>query len=223
MRGRKSLGCFPFLVISILIMGALTIYPIVTHPPVDYIKLFLTIVTLAIFLVVWSPWLKDMRNWHPTIVLVPFVAMMLVAIYPLITQHSVNYVLLLLTIATYTSLAVPSSPWYSSMVRRNPLIIVIVAGLTIFVSCLQFVLYPHPDYFGIFWLAIGAIVFAFVIGSLARRRQQIATTNTTHEEPTVSHRNAEIVDEEPTSERTILGIHIKFYRHGRFGRIDFRF
>ncbi len=220
---KKSLGCFPFLLVFILIIGIIAIYPLVTHPPVDYIKLSLTLVALTIFLVIWSPWLENIRQWHPTIVLVPFVALMLVAVYPLITKHSIDYVLLLLTITMYTSLSLPSSPWYNSMVRKNPLIIAISAGLTIFIGCLQFVLYPHPDYFGIFWLAVGAIVFAFVIRSLARKRPQVAATNTTNEEPHVPYRNAETADEEPTSERTILGIHIKFYRHGRFGRIDFEF
>ena len=220
---KKSLGCFPFLLVAMLIIGGIGTYSTLTHPPVDYIKLFLTLIVLAIFLVVWSPWLENMRQWHPTIILVPFVASMLVAIYPLITKHSVDYVLLLLTIATYTFIALPFSPWYGSIVRKNPLTIAIIAGLTIFIAFLQFVLYPHPDYFGIFWLAVGAIVFAFVICSLARRRPQVTPINTTNEEPIAPDGNAEPLDEEPTSERTILGIHMKFYRHGRFGRIKFEF
>jgi hypothetical protein len=220
---KKNWGCFPYFVAFVLALGTITLYPMVTHPPVDYLLLLLKLSTFALLLLIWSPWFNNIRQWHPTVVLLPYLGFMLQAIYPIMSQHSVDYFTLLTTISTYTLLALPSSPWYRYMQQRHTLALPIFIGLTFFLGFLPFMLHPRPDYFGIFWLIVGIIAFLFILYFLGKRRPEASTTTTQlQEEPTTQGEYiASSMNEEPTSEFTIFGIHLKVYRRRKSMRIDF--
>ncbi len=218
---KKNWGCFPYLVAFVLILGGITLYPLVTHPPVDYLMLFLRLSTFALLLLVWSPWFNNVRQWHPTVVLLPYLGFMLQAIYPLVTQHSVDYFTLLTTIGIYTLLALPSSPWYRYMQQRYTLAFPIFIGFALFLGFLPFVLRPHIDYFGIFWLIVGSIAFFVVLYVLGKRGPGISTAEAPlHEEPIVQHESTSSSNEEPASEITVFGIHLKVHRRSKTMYID---
>ncbi len=163
---KKNWGCFPYLVAFVLILSGISLYPLVTHPPVDYLVLLLKLSTFTVLLLVWSPWFNNIRQWHPTVVLLPYLGFMLQAIYPLVNQHSVDYFTLLTTIGIYTLLALPSSPWYRYMRQRNAHIILVVMGFSLFLGFIPFMVRPHIDYFGIFWLIVCILAFLFAMYTL---------------------------------------------------------
>ncbi len=217
---KKNWGCFPYLVAFVLILGGISLYPLVTHPPVDYLMLFLRLSTFALLLLVWSPWFNNIRQWHPTVVLLPYLGFILQAIYPLMTQRSVDYFTLLTTIGSYTLLALPSSPWYRDMRQRNAHIILVFIGVALFLGFLPYMLRPHIDYFGIFWLIVCILAFLFAMYTLGKRGPDISTAEAPiHEEPIVQHESI-TSNEEPASEITVFGIRLKAYRRSKTMYID---
>lgn len=220
---KKGLRCFSYLLLFVLIMVGIIIYSTITHPPIDYFKVFSVLAISATLLLIYSPWLKNVRLGHPTIVILPLFLAMLLTLYPLVTRGSVDYLMVFLTIATYTLIALSISPLYRQMLQRSSLIVPIVIGLSIIVEVLPSLLRPRVDYFGLFWLAVGVVAYILVLLFIARKRPQVATATTTGEEPVVPHQIAEPLDEKPTSEFTFLGIRVKVFGRGRFRRMRIEF
>lgn len=221
-KSKKRWGCFPYVVVLVLIGGAISLYPLVTHSPIDYLSLILRVGTFAVLLVVWSPWFSDIRQWHPTIILLPYVGFMLQAMYPILTQQPVDYLSLLLTICTYTLLAMPVSPWYKYIQQRHTFTFPLFVGLCLFVELLSFVLHSGPDYFGLFWLVVGIIVFLFILYVMSKRNSAISTTVAQPPiEQVAQHQNSPSSDEKPTSEFSIFGIPIKAHKRQKSMHIDF--
>jgi len=128
---KKGLRCFSYLLLFVLIMVGIIIYSTITHPPIDYFKVFSVLAISATLLLIYSPWLKNVRLGHPTIVILPLFLAMLLTLYPLVTRGSVDYLMVFLTIATYTLIALSISPLYRQMLQRSSLIVPIVIGLSI--------------------------------------------------------------------------------------------
>ena len=168
-----NMGCFPTLCIIFGILAIIVLYPIVTHPPIDYVHVVLILIALCIPLLLFMPRFRPFSERHPLLAtMTTFTPMAIITIYPVVAHSPVDYIRLLQVLLAFSLLVAYvlflNTPTVRTITRRYPAIFIPVTMLMLCIGYILYNVYPHPDYAGLMWASLGIIGSYIWLGRLLR-------------------------------------------------------